>query len=80
VRWPEELGLAWQHPGPNSTPDLSPLLQALVDEYGGLEAGAHVQFWIAIDVVDGLGEEIGWLDSSAGADTAPMLTLAIETG
>jgi len=75
VRWPEEGGLVWQQPGPNATPDLAALLQALIDAHGGLAAGAYVQLWVGEDVLDGSGEEVGWLDSIAGDETAPRLTL-----
>lgn len=77
VRWPEVGGLPWQQPGPNATPDLAPLLQALVDTHGGLAADAYVQFWIGEDVLDGSGEEVGWFDSLAGAEHAPRLTLRV---
>jgi hypothetical protein len=77
VRWPEDGGLAWRHPGTNDTPDLSPLLQRVVDENGGLAAGAHVQLWIAADAPDGVGTEVAWLDSIAGLDTAPTLTITL---
>ncbi|MBX7082289.1 MAG: hypothetical protein K1X88_23985 [Nannocystaceae bacterium] len=78
VRWPELGGLPWQQPGPNATPDLAPLLQSLVDTHGGLAAGAHVQFWIGEDVLDGSGEEVGWFDSIAGQEHAPRLTLRVS--
>lgn len=78
VRWPESGGLVWQQPGPNATPDLAPLVQALVDAHDGLAAGAYVQFWIGEDVLDGTGEEVGWFDSIAGAERAPRLTLGFH--
>jgi hypothetical protein len=78
VRWPEAGGLAWQQPGPNATPDLAVMLQALVDAQGGLEAGAHLQLWVGSDALDGSGEEVGWLDSAAGAATAPRLTIVAQ--
>ncbi|HWB76112.1 MAG TPA: hypothetical protein VG755_14180 [Nannocystaceae bacterium] len=78
VRWPEALGLAWVHPGPNETPNLAPVLQQLVDEYGGLAEGAHVQLWVGLDALDDVGEEVGWLDSIAGRDTAPRLTILVR--
>jgi hypothetical protein len=80
VRWPPEHGLAWQHPGTNRSPDLSALLQHLVDANGGLAAGAHVQLWFAADEIDGFGTEVGWLDSSAGTDTAPSLSITRAPG
>lgn len=80
VRWPEELGLAWQYPGANESSDLAALVQALVDEYGGLAAGAHVQLWVGMDLLDGTGEEVGWLDSVAGPRTAPSLTITLAEG
>ncbi|HWB79240.1 MAG TPA: hypothetical protein VG755_29970 [Nannocystaceae bacterium] len=80
VRWADadDTGLTWQVPGPNASPDLAVLVQQLVDEHGGLEAGAHVQLWIAEDEVDGKGEEVGWYDSINGEETAPRLTLSIR--
>ena len=80
VRWPLEGGLAWHHPGPNHSPDLSPLFEDLAMSEGGLAAGAHVQLWIAADRVDGVGTEVGWVDSSAGTDTAPSLTITRAPG
>ena len=80
VRWADadDTGLTWVIPGPNASPDLAPLVQQLIDSNGGLEAGAHVQFWIAEDEVDGKGEEVGWYDSINGGETAPRLTLLIR--
>lgn len=80
VHWgdADDSGLTWQIPGPNAATELAPLVQQLVDAHGGLEAGAHVQLWIAEDVVDGMGEEVGWLDSSAGEETTPRLTLTVR--
>jgi hypothetical protein len=78
VRWPESGGLVWQQPGPNATPDLAMLVQALVDAHGGLAAGAYVQFWIGEDVLDGTGEEVGWFDSIAGDELAPRLSLGFH--
>jgi hypothetical protein len=78
VRWADDdTGLTWQVPGPNPSSDLAPLLQELVDGHDGLDEGAHVQLWVAEDVIDGKGEEVGWLDSSAGGETAPRLTVTL---
>jgi hypothetical protein len=62
----------WTH-GPSRSPDLSPILQELVDAHGGLAAGAHVRFWIAAG--DYMAEgEVGWQDTTAGAG-GPALDL-----
>lgn len=77
VRWPDDGGLAWKHPGVNASSDLAPLVQYLVDANDGLAANAHVQLWIAADAPDGVGTEVAWLDSIAGLDTAPTLTITL---
>jgi len=60
--------------GPTTSPDLSPLLQGLVDRHGGLAAGAHVRLWLAaLDFTHDC--EVQWLDSSSpGQDDDPTLT------
>lgn len=80
VRWADsdDSGLAWMIPGPNASPDLAAIVQELVDANVGLAAGAHIQLWVAEDQLGGEGEEVGWLDASAGAETAARLTLTIE--
>ncbi|MBC8069386.1 MAG: hypothetical protein IAG13_13705 [Deltaproteobacteria bacterium] len=40
------------------------------------EDATDVQFWVGEDVLDGTGEEVGWLDSIPGARSAPRLTIA----
>ena len=80
VRWPEDDGLSWVASGSNITPDLAPILQWLVDDNGGLEAGAHVQLWISVDAIENANEEVGWLDSAAGDRTAPRLTITLADG
>jgi hypothetical protein len=46
VRWPASGGLSWNLLTTNDSPDVSSLLVALAQRHGGLQAGAHVQFWI----------------------------------
>lgn len=80
LRWADadDAGLTWAIPGPNASPDLAAVLQHLVDGNGGLDEGAHIQLWVAEDELGGMGEEVGWYDSIAGAETSPRLTLTIE--
>jgi hypothetical protein len=77
VRWPEENGLSWVIAEVNVSSDLAPILQWLVDNHDGLDAGAHVQLFISVDALDGINEEVGWLDSAAGQRTAPRLTITL---
>lgn len=76
ARWPESGGLAWQN-GWNDSVNLAPLLQELVDTYGGLPAGAHVQFFVRGDEADHNGEVL-IEDSAYVTDNAPTLTVFIE--
>lgn len=46
VRWPATGGLNWAVGAYNASPNLQSLVQALVDARGGLEQGAHLQFWL----------------------------------
>lgn len=46
VRWPSSGGLTWAIAGLNTTPNISSLVQTLVNKYGGLSAGSHIQVWI----------------------------------
>lgn len=43
IAWPF-VG-AWAVDRVNTSPSVAPILQELVDDHGGLAAGAHVQFW-----------------------------------
>lgn len=76
IRWPSKGGLEWDIDGPNLSPDLSPLLQALVDNYGGLESGAHVQFWVRKAELGSTESEVGYVD--AFFDEANAATLSIQ--
>ncbi len=46
VRWPTTGALPWNLNTWNTSSSVAPLLQHLVDTYGGLAANAHVQFWL----------------------------------
>lgn len=61
VNWPTAGYLVWDGAGTNTTPDLKSTIQFLVNKYGGLAAGAHVQFWVysdqpGIDVEGGMAD------------------------
>ena len=59
--------------GPDVSPDLSPIVQQLVDRHGGLAAGAHVTLWISGTgyAQDG---EVAFQDTAPGI-AGPSLTL-----
>ena len=78
MRWPDDGVLEWNPFGRNESPDLSGLVQSLIDDYGELTEATRLQFWIADDTLDGTNVEVGWLDSLAGAATAPSLTITYE--
>lgn len=76
ARWPAMGGLIWSIDGSNPSPDLSPLLQELVDA-GGLLAGGSVQFWVAADALGTGGREVGWIDAAAADDREATLQLSL---
>jgi hypothetical protein len=45
VRWPNSGALDWQD-AQMTTPDVSAVIQELVDRYGGLSAGSSVVIWL----------------------------------
>lgn len=45
ISWGQTNGLQWQ--GLNTTPNISSLIQSLVDKYDGLASGAKIQIWIS---------------------------------
>lgn len=49
VNWPTAGYLVWDGAGMNTTPDLKSIIQFLVNKYGGLAAGAHIQLWLYSD-------------------------------
>ena len=49
VRWPFAGNMFWTTSGLNTTVDLSVLIQFLVNKYGGLANGAHIQVWTYSD-------------------------------
>lgn len=76
IRWPTAGGLTWdQGAGLNIGPDISPLIQFLVNKYGGLNANAHVQFWIYSQVNHIAGPEVGIADYNHPTLPAPMLII-----
>ncbi len=62
--WPEDGGLEWIVNDFNDSPNLAPMLSALVEQQGGINPGAHVIFWVAGDFNDGE-REVATLDFSA---------------
>ncbi|MBL4685242.1 MAG: hypothetical protein JKY37_11680 [Nannocystaceae bacterium] len=67
VRWPEAGGLTWE-PEANTSPDLTPLFQALAEQAGPLVAGSHVQLWISVATPTGVGGEVTYVDFATGPD------------
>jgi len=45
VRWPSTGGLFWEQV--NTSPNISSLIQELVDKYEGLSAGSNIQIWVS---------------------------------
>ncbi len=77
VRWPEAGGLVWDVDGTNVSTDVGPLIEALLQDVGGLEAGAHVQFWISkAELVQDA--EVGYVDFTANPNRAATLTLTVN--
>lgn len=76
VRWPTAGGLTWNSGGSlNIGPDVSSLIQFLVDKYGGLSANSHIQFWVYSQVNIPAGPEVRMADYGHPTLSAPMLIL-----
>lgn len=78
VRWPASGGLSWSTSQYNEI-DITAVIQELVDDYGGLASGAHIQIWVA-----GPAAQTGWLacrdyNGAAGANVA-KLTIVYTAG
>ena len=56
VRWPPQGGLDWKVDGDNRTPELAPLVGALLAAKGPFPAGAHVQLWLRGERTSGAAE------------------------
>jgi hypothetical protein len=78
IRWPSKGGLEWDVDGPNVSPDLSPLLQTLVDTYGGLQSGSHVQFWVRKVELGSVASEVGYVDAFVDASNAATLSIQLQ--
>lgn len=77
ARWPEVGGLTWLVNDWNDSVNVAPLLQELVDSYGGLPAGAHVQFFV-YGANPGINGEVAIEDSSNPAGNGANLTVVVE--
>jgi hypothetical protein len=77
ARWPELGGLTWLVNNWNDSVNVAPLIQELVDTYGGLSAGAHVQFFV-YGANPGTNGEVAIEDSSNPAGNTPTLTVVVE--
>lgn len=77
VRWPARGGLTWDVQDTNTSTNVGPLLEALIAQMGGLDAGAHVQFWISKAEL-GQDAEVGYVDFTADPERASTLTLTIN--
>ncbi len=80
VRWPLSGGLVWVSGSRNQSNDISSIIQALVDKYGGLSAGDYVQLWITKDVLRNAGSEVNYVDDylSYTGDGSDLAKLSIE--
>ena len=52
IRWPKQGGLDWNEQGLNRTPDLSALIQELVDKYDGLDKGSSITLWLKTSLLE----------------------------
>ncbi len=75
VRWPSTGDLEWAVGGPNTTPSLAPLLQALVARRGGLAPGAYVQFWLYNDVASNDVGSLYFTDFNSGNGKSAQLSI-----
>lgn len=65
--------------GPQRSPDISTVVQELVDHQSGLAAGTHVRIWVwAGDYTSGC--EASWQDSSLAGSTPAVLEIAWVPG
>ena len=74
VRWPSSGGLTWNTGVWNTTPDLSAIIQEIVDAEGGLAAGSYLQFWVQ-GQDPGHDSEAGVEDLSTGGGHPTNLTV-----
>jgi hypothetical protein len=79
VRWPASGGLVWNPGEYNSTPDLSAVVQELVNRPSGLAMGAHLQLWVSGESTSASGEVTTPLLSGSGGQP-PRLVLTVCTG
>lgn len=77
VRWPSSGGLVWNTAGGlNIGPDVSSLVQFLVNKYGGLAMNSHIQFWVYSQVNHPTGPEVQLADYNDPTFLpAPMLII-----
>lgn len=74
VRWPSVGGLAWNDALLNISPDISPLIQFLVNKHNGLASGASVQLWVHLPIY-GFNHEVAYADYGHPTKPAPMLVI-----
>ncbi len=80
TRWPLSGGLNWNDAGWNTSPDFKAIIQELVDDNGGLTENHHIQLWIAKDVLQNTGEEVGYEDYAyTGSQNLAELTINFST-
>ncbi len=77
VRWPAGGGLSWRLGAYNTSPDLAPLLQGLVDRYAGLASGAAVMLWIT--AAPGVADHVEVATNDASQPDYQPHRLVIET-
>jgi hypothetical protein len=74
TRWPAAGGLTWSHNAYNSSVSLNTIIQELVDGYGGLAAGSHIQILVTKDNFDGGDSAVAITDyaNAHGTNTAKL--------
>lgn len=80
MRWPASGQLSWSSNSVNSSVDLSPIIQELVDRHGAFASGSHIQLWIGMDkVVSGVARDVSYNGYGMGTSTIPKLELSYTT-
>lgn len=68
--------IVWKPNAWNTTPDLGPIVQELVDAHGGLKAGAHLQLWLRAPSIYPEDAELPFEDLDHAGGRAARLTLS----
>lgn len=80
VRWPLAGNMTWTPINQwTDTPDVSNLVQELINTYGGLHQNDYIQFWLAAESMGPNNTWVSFADYSIGAASASQLYLEYST-